>query len=99
MRRAITILSLSVALIYANSAAADYSKRVCGGEDRANGCPVSKDIMLGCNPTEAEMGEAACSVWDNGTKKTFPFHVDIQGTHEGGSCGYVWALVTCFTGK
>ena len=76
---------------------ADYSKRVCGGSDRANGCPVSKDIMLGCNPSEAQVGEAACSYWENGTRKVLPFHADHQGSHEGGSCGYEWYLVTCFT--
>jgi len=93
----VVIISLSLAALQGNSAYADYNKRVCGGEDQANGCPVSKDIMVGCNPTESQAGEAACSYWESGTKKVFPFHVDRQGSHEGGSCGYVWYGVTCFT--
>jgi hypothetical protein len=76
---------------------ADYTKRVCGGEDQANGCPVSKDIMLGCNPSPDDAGRAACAYTSNGQTKVYNYHVDRQGSHDGGRCGYVWYLVTCFT--
>jgi hypothetical protein len=96
--RKIALAAVAIfALIQSVPAGADYSKRVCGGQDQANGCPVAKDIMLGCNPTEAQVGDSACSYWENGTRKTFPFHAEHQGSHDGGSCGYEWWLVTCFT--
>jgi hypothetical protein len=92
-----SILVLSLAAFQIVPARADYAKRVCGGEDQANGCPVGKDIMLGCNPTEDQAAEAACSYTSNGVKKIYDYHVDREGSHDGGRCGYVWYRVTCFT--
>ncbi len=81
-------------------ALADYSKRVCGGEDQANGCPVSKDIMLGCNPTPQQLIAAACTVYKpDGTTSVYSARIERQGSHDGGSCGYAWYLVTCITGQ
>jgi hypothetical protein len=52
--------------------------------------------MLGCNPTPQQAGLAACTIYTgNGEKKVLDFHVDRQGSHDGGSCGYVWYEVTC----
>src|SRR5258708_5489913 len=93
----LTIVLLSLAPFQSVPAVADYTKRVCGGEDQANGCPVSRDIMLGCNPTEQQVGEAACTIVRDGRREVLPFHVDRQGSHEGGRCGYAWYLVICFT--
>lgn len=89
-------LSLTAILFMSTQAFADYTKRVCGGEDQANGCPVATDIMLGCNPTIEEVGDAACTIISNGQRKVLDYHVDRQGSHGGGSCGYAWYLVTCF---
>jgi hypothetical protein len=93
------IILLSFAAFQPLPAVADYSKRVCGGEDQANGCPVAKDIMLGCNPTEEQIAAAACTIVSNGQRKILDYHIDRQGSHEGGKCGYAWYLVTCFTPK
>jgi hypothetical protein len=93
----LVIAVLGLAAIYTAPANADYNKRVCGGEDQANGCPVSKDIMLGCNPTPDDAGRAACSYTRNGQTKVYDYHVDRQGSHDGGKCGYVWYQVTCMT--
>ncbi|MER8689692.1 hypothetical protein [Mesorhizobium sp. M0028] len=82
-------------LAFAGPAAADYTKRVCGGEDQANGCPVSTDIMVGCNPSPADAVRAACTIISNGQEKVLDGHADRQGSHGGGSCGYTWYLVTC----
>jgi hypothetical protein len=91
------LVSLAVSGVFSASARADYSKRVCGGEDQANGCPVATDIMLGCNPTEEQIGAAACTIVSNGQKKVLDHHIERQGSHGGGRCGYAWYLVTCFT--
>ncbi|MBR1205868.1 MULTISPECIES: hypothetical protein [unclassified Bradyrhizobium] len=99
MQKRTLVLAIAMATSFAMPASADYNKRVCGGEDQANGCPVSKDIMLGCNPTEDDAGNAACSYTSNGQRKVFDYHADRQGSHEGGKCGYTWYLVTCFTSK
>jgi hypothetical protein len=93
------IVLLSLAAFQAAPAIADYAKRVCGGEDQANGCPVSHDIMLGCNPTEEQVAAAACTITRNGQRVLLDYHVDRQGSHSGGKCGYAWYLVTCFTPK
>lgn len=80
-------------------ASADYSKRVCGGQDQANGCPVAHDVMVGCNPTEEDAANAACAVIKNGQKTVYPAQVIREGSHGGGSCGYTWYRVTCITGN
>lgn len=90
-------IGIAMAATLQSPALADYSKRVCAGEDQANGCPVSHDIMFGCYPAPQQMGDAACSIYENGQKKTLPFHIDHQGSHSGGKCGYEWYLVTCIT--
>lgn len=87
----------SLFLIHTSSAIADYSKRVCGGEGDKDKCPVTVDIMIGCNPTDVDAVAAACTVISNGQRKVLNGHADPQGTHEGGRCGYRWYQVTCFT--
>jgi hypothetical protein len=92
------IMLLGLATFSSFPAKADFSKRVCGGEDQANGCPVSKDIMLGCNPTPQQLIAAACTVYQpDGTTSVYPARIERQGSHSGGSCGYAWYVVTCIT--
>jgi len=92
------IALMSLVILQATPAFADYTRRVCGGEDQANGCPVSKDIMLGCNPTIQQVIAAACTIYrSNGQKEVLDARVDRQGSHDGGRCGYVWYSVTCLT--
>jgi hypothetical protein len=99
--RHVTVVMLSTfaaVVCISMPATADYSKRVCGGEDQANGCPVGKDIMLGCNPTPQQLIAAACTIYKpDGTRTTLPARIEHQGSHEGGRCGYEWYSVTCIT--
>jgi hypothetical protein len=93
----LSMLSVVITFLSLTTASADFSRRVCGGEDQANGCPVAHDIMLGCNPTEVDAVNAACTVIRNGERTVLDGHADRQGSHGGGRCGYVWYGVTCFT--
>jgi hypothetical protein len=87
-----TVLFLTLA---ETSAFADYTVRICIGEDQANGCPVSKDAMFSCGTSYDEAASLVCTITVSGQKKVKPYRAIPQGTHEGGRCGYGWALVTC----
>jgi hypothetical protein len=76
-------------------AVADQAFRVCSGEDQANGCPVSKDVMFGCGVSPDQMATSVCTITDNGQKKVQPYRIVRQGSHDGGQCGYEWYSVTC----
>jgi hypothetical protein len=84
---AIFAISLTSGLT-AFSAFADQTFRVCSGEDQANGCPVSKDVMFGCGVSPDQMATSVCAITSAGQKKVQDYRIVRQGSHDGGSCGY-----------
>jgi hypothetical protein len=103
MARKSRFLFLAVTILFGwtptSQAASDASRevkmRVCFGDERHYGCPVSTDAMFSCGNDHDKIFQQICSKVENGKQLHLRFTVIHQGSHPGGMCGYAWYELTC----
>jgi hypothetical protein len=94
MRLSAAQIGVILSLLLSSSAHAEYSVRICIGED-GNKCPVQYEAFYGCGTSYDNAAEDVCTITNNGQKEVLRYRMIKQGTHEGGQCGYGWFRVTC----
>jgi len=90
------ILVLSVLMVVASFASADYTSKWCISDDPGK-CPVKP--TYGCpqagGPGAQELSKAACTIYNGNEKKVLPFRITTLSSDGGGQCGISVYEVTC----
>lgn len=87
--------SIWCALVLAGTGPANADQyRVCVGEYE-NNCPVSHDATFPCGTSPDDAARQLCTITDNNQRKTTPYKIIRQGSHDGNRCGYEWFMVIC----
>jgi hypothetical protein len=86
----------SICLQASSVQAAEY--RLCIGEFDQK-CPVAHSVYAGCGADPQAVAASTCAIYLDGQKKSVPYRIVHQGSHDGNRCGYEWYSINCLDDK